>query len=82
MSMARVERVEAQIKQAVGRILHGELRDPRVGFLTVIRVSVSADLQHAHVYVSCLGADGPGDCARLRASIARPATADAVHADD
>ena len=32
-----------------------ELKDPRIGFATVTRVEVSADLQHARVLVSILG---------------------------
>jgi ribosome-binding factor A len=36
----------------------GELKDPRVGFVTVTDVRTSADLRHARVYVSVLGDDG------------------------
>ncbi len=34
-----------------------ELRDPRIGFATVTRVELSADLQHARILVSVLGDD-------------------------
>jgi len=34
-----------------------ELRDPRIGFATVTRVDLSADLQHARILVSVLGDD-------------------------
>jgi ribosome-binding factor A len=53
--MGRIERVAEQIRQEVGHILQEELHDPRRGFLTVIHATVSADLQHAHIAVSCLG---------------------------
>jgi ribosome-binding factor A len=39
----------------VGDVLAGELKDPRVGFVTVTDVRTSADLSHARVYVSVLG---------------------------
>ncbi len=39
----------------IGESLAGELKDPRVGFVTVTDVRTSADLRCAHVYVSVLG---------------------------
>ena len=36
-------------------LIQRELRDPRVGFLTVTRVETSKDLRHARVWVSVLG---------------------------
>jgi ribosome-binding factor A len=39
----------------IGDALAGELKDPRVGFVTVTDVRTSADLSHARVYVSVLG---------------------------
>src|SRR6266567_993881 len=38
-------------------ILTGSVRDPRVGFVTVTAVEVSADLTHARVRVSVMGSD-------------------------
>ena len=35
----------------------GELKDPRIGFVTVTGVDTSPDLRHARVYVSVLGAE-------------------------
>jgi ribosome-binding factor A len=35
----------------------GELKDPRIGFVTVTGVETSADLRHAVVYVSVLGSE-------------------------
>ncbi|MBI3312160.1 MAG: 30S ribosome-binding factor RbfA [Candidatus Omnitrophica bacterium] len=50
----RLKRVEEAIKEEVAGILQRELKDPRLGFITVTRVRVSADLQHATVYFSVL----------------------------
>ena len=36
-------------------VLATELKDPRIGFVTVTRVTMSADLTHANVYVSVMG---------------------------
>ncbi|MGH2732415.1 MAG: 30S ribosome-binding factor RbfA [Actinomycetota bacterium] len=52
----RAERVEALAKEVLGEAVR-ELKDPRVGFVTVSRVKVSPDLRHAKVYVSVFGAD-------------------------
>ena len=53
----RPERVSELIRQAVGAFLTGDVRDPRIGFVTVIGVDVSADLSHANVRVSVMGTE-------------------------
>ena len=55
MSTGRIRRVDEAIRQVLGDALAGELKDPRVGFVTVTDVRTSADLSHARVYVSVLG---------------------------
>jgi ribosome-binding factor A len=50
-----MRRVDEAIRQVLGDALGGELKDPRVGFVTVTDVRTSADLRHARVYVSVLG---------------------------
>ena len=50
-----MRRVDEAIRQVLGEALAGELKDPRVGFITVTDVRTSADLSHARVYVSVLG---------------------------
>ena len=50
----RIQRVEEAIKQEVAQILQRELKDPRIGFMTVTRVQVTPDLQRATVYFSVL----------------------------
>jgi ribosome-binding factor A len=51
----RPERVAELIRQAVGAFLTGNVRDPRIGFVTVTGVEVSPDLSHANVRVSVMG---------------------------
>jgi ribosome-binding factor A len=56
MSAPRMRRVNEAIRQVLSDALAGELKDPRVGFVTVTDVDTSPDLRHARVYVSVLGA--------------------------
>jgi ribosome-binding factor A len=58
MSSGRMRRVDEAIRQVLGDAVTGELKDPRVGFVTVTDVRTSADLRHARVYVSVLGEHG------------------------
>jgi ribosome-binding factor A len=55
MASGRMRRVDEAIRQVIGDAMAGELKDPRVGFVTVTDVRTSADLSHARVYVSVLG---------------------------
>lgn len=55
MGGARLRRVDEAIREVIGDALATELKDPRVGFVTITDVKTSPDLQHAHVYVSVLG---------------------------
>lgn len=50
----RMRRVDEAIRQVLSESLP-ELKDPRIGFVTVTGVSTSADLRQATVYVSVLG---------------------------
>jgi ribosome-binding factor A len=51
----RPERVATLVHETLAEILSGEVRDPRIGFVTVTGVTVSPDCTHAHVRVSVLG---------------------------
>jgi ribosome-binding factor A len=55
MQGKRLERVNQLIKEEISMLLQRELKDPRLGFVTVTDVDVTADLKHAKVYVSVLG---------------------------
>jgi len=50
-----MRRVDEAVRQVLGDAVSGDLKDPRVGFVTVTDVRTSADLRHARVYVSVLG---------------------------
>ena len=57
MTTGRMRRVDEAIRQVIGDAV-ADLKDPRVGFVTVTDVRTSPDLRHARVYVSVLGARG------------------------
>jgi ribosome-binding factor A len=66
MSSGRMRRVDEAIRQVIGDALAADLKDPRVGFVTVTDVRTSPDLRHARVYVSVLGEGGHGSGAEER----------------
>ncbi|MEI3610884.1 30S ribosome-binding factor RbfA [Pseudogracilibacillus sp. SO30301A] len=55
MENMRTNRVAEQMKKEVGDILNRQIKDPRVGFVTVTDVELTNDLQHATVFISVLG---------------------------
>jgi len=57
MAKIRVGRVSEQIKKELSQIIQSELKDPRVGFITVTGVQTTNDLSQATVYLSVLGND-------------------------
>ncbi len=52
----RMRRVNAAVREVLAEAI-GELRDPRIGFVTVTGVDTSRDLRHAQVFISVLGSD-------------------------
>src|SRR4051794_28311545 len=57
MKHHRLARVAEAIREAASEAILFELKDPRIKFTTVTRAEVSADLQHAKVYVSVMGSE-------------------------
>ena len=53
----RSRRIAQQIQQALSELIRREVRDPRLGMLTLTEVRMSNDLSFAKVYYSVLGAD-------------------------
>src|SRR3954467_13804351 len=52
----RMRRVNESIRQVLSEAV-GQLKDPRIGFVTVTAVETSPDLRYARVFVSVLGND-------------------------
>ncbi len=57
---ARQRKVGYLLQAEISEIVRDKIRDPRLGFLTVIDVTVSRDLRHASVFVSVLGNEEEG----------------------
>jgi ribosome-binding factor A len=55
---SRPDRVADQIRGELANLLAREVHDPGIGFVTLTRVQVSADLQQARVYFTALGPSG------------------------
>lgn len=65
MGQLRMEKVQELMKQEISKIILQDLKDPRIGFVTVTAVDVSSDLRNARIYVSLLGSDQQiADCWR------------------
>jgi len=61
VSARRNERLAEEIREDVARIIGGQLKDPRIGFVTVTRVGLTPDLRTAHVHVGILGGGADRD---------------------
>lgn len=57
MQGKRLDRVNQLIKEEISYLLQRELKDPRLGFVTVTEVAVAKDFRTAKVYVSVLGTE-------------------------
>ena len=54
---SRPDRVADQIRGEIGQLLTRDVHDPGIGFVTITRVQVTPDLQHARVFYTALGDD-------------------------
>ena len=52
-----MRRVDEAVREVLSDAIAKDLKDPRIGFVTVTAVNTSRDLRHARVYVSVLGDD-------------------------
>ncbi len=54
-AFSRSRRVAEQIQRVLSELIRRELRDPRLGSVTIVDVQVTQDLSHAKVFYSILG---------------------------
>jgi len=52
---SRQQKVAEALKEEASIIIHDELKDPRLGFVTITRAEISADLRQAKIFFSVLG---------------------------
>ncbi len=55
--MSRTERAALVVKEELARLINNEIKDPRVGMVTVTDVVLTSDLREAMVYVSVYGSE-------------------------
>lgn len=51
---ARTDRVADQIQKDIANIIQREVKDPRIGMVTINQVTISKDLSYAELYFTCL----------------------------
>ena len=57
MSARRREQVGDLLRDHISDIMQREMKDPRLGFISITRVELSPDLRYAKIYVSVYGSD-------------------------
>jgi ribosome-binding factor A len=57
MQGKRLDRVNQLIKEEISMLLQRELKDPRLGFVTVTEVETTKDLRQAKIFVSVFGGE-------------------------
>jgi ribosome-binding factor A len=55
MASGRIRRIGELMKEEISDIIQKEMKDPRIGFVTITGVDVTGDLKHADVYITVLG---------------------------
>ena len=53
----RSERVKEQMLKMINEVIRDEVKDPRIGFVTITRLELTENLRFARVYVSVMGSD-------------------------
>jgi len=51
----RIAKIDHELQRVLGTLITQELRDPRLGFVTVTRAEITDDMQHCKVFVSIIG---------------------------
>lgn len=54
---SRTQRIGDQIQRELAQLIPREVKDPRLGFVTITAVDVSRDVGHAKVFITVMGED-------------------------
>ncbi len=68
----RTDRLDSQIRAELMDLIQRQMKDPRIGFVTVTRVETARDLGSARVWVSVLGTPDEQEAAVTALSSAAP----------
>ena len=55
MKQQRQARIDHEMQRAVAKVVGEELKDPRLGFVTVTRTEITSDMMNCKVFVSIIG---------------------------
>ena len=55
LKQQRMARIDHELQRAVAKVIGEDLKDPRLGFVTVTRAEITNDMMHAKVFVSIIG---------------------------
>jgi len=55
--MSRQEKLAEELRKEISSIIQREVKDPRLGFVTITRVEITQDLRYAKIFFSVLGED-------------------------
>ena len=72
MVSQRTDRLDSQIRQELMDLLQREMKDPRIGFVTITRVETARDLGSARIWVSILGTEEERDRSMKALGVATP----------
>ena len=70
---SRTDRVGDFLKEELAQLIQKEVRDPRVGMVSITGVEVSRDLSHARVFVTVVGKESAAEAAESVAALNRAA---------
>lgn len=61
---SRTQRIGDQMQRELAQLIRREVKDPRVGLVTVTAVDVSRDVGHAKIFITVMGKDGAEEIAQ------------------
>ena len=70
----RTDRVADQLQKELAVLIQREVKDPRLGLITITAVEVSRDLSHAKVFITVMGKDDDEDAVKANLRILNDAS--------
>ena len=61
---SRTQRIGDQMQRELAQLIRREIKDPRVGLVTITAVEVSRDVSHAKIFITVMGQDSAADIAQ------------------
>ena len=71
---SRTQRIGDQMQRELAQLIQREVKDPRLGLITITAVEVSRDLSHAKVFITVMGKDDDKDAVKANLRILNDAS--------